>query len=75
MEHIHSKDPRKKKITDALKKKSGGTKVTVLTACVHVVTGEKFFHGKCLKKYSDCTSWQDLGFFKVTPEEAGVEWR
>lgn len=74
MKNIHSKDPRKKKITDALKRKSGGTKVTLLTSGIHKDTGEKFFHGRCLKRLIISREWQNLGFFKVTPEEAGVEW-
>jgi hypothetical protein len=42
--HVHSKDPRKPMIVSALKRKSGGTKVTEL-----VETEPGVFRGRCLR--------------------------
>lgn len=71
--HVHSQDPRKPKIVEALKRKSGGTKVTLL---VEVEPG--LFEGKCMKPattteqtwYGAIKRYEEVGFFRVTSREA-----
>jgi hypothetical protein len=70
--NVTSYDPRKKPIVDALKKKSGGTKVTLLKEI-----GPGVFEGSCLKGGGPATdmgaySWIELGKFQVTAAEAGL---
>lgn len=73
--HVHSQDPRKPKIVAALKRKSGGTKVTLLT---EIETG--IFEGKCMRPattvqktwYGATKRYEDLGMFVVNSLEAGL---
>lgn len=73
--HVHSQDPRKPKILAALKRKSGGTKVTLLT---EIEPG--IFEGKCQKPeiikdggFAIKTGkYEDLGMFVVNSLEAGL---
>ena len=76
MANITSDDPRKYKIVLALKMKSGGSKVTLLTE-----TNPGIFVGHCLKQeivvdqagYAHKTGkWTSLGDFVVTKEEADL---
>lgn len=71
--HVHSKDPRKPQIVAALKKRSGGNKVTLLTETLHPISG-LCFEGHCSKKCPGGrgTGYQSLGFFIVTAKEAGM---
>lgn len=71
--NVTSYDPRKKPIVDALKKKSGGTKVTLLKEI-----GPGIFEGRCLKSGGPVkdretrSSYIELGSFQVTAAEAGL---
>lgn len=62
--HVHSSDPRKPDIVAALKRKSGGTKVTLL---VETVPGT--FQGKCMWRTPRSSTWADLGVFQITDAE------
>ena len=67
MANITSKDPRKKTIVVALKRKSGGSKITMVKELK-----DGTFQGNSMKhngKGQPCTM---LGFFTVTKEEAGL---
>ena len=65
MKNIRSYDPRKKQIVEALRKKSGCSKITMLEE-----TAEGF-RGSCLKsKGNRC--FENMGKFTVTREEAGL---
>ena len=64
--HVHSKDPRKRAIVAALRRASGGTKVTMLE---EIAGG--LFQGSCLKK-GPTKIWDNLGKFTVTAKEAGL---
>lgn len=57
---VKSKDPRKPAIVAALKRSSGGTKVTNV-----VQTGEFQFSGDCMRKHGDKTHWVHLGTFTL----------
>ena len=67
--HIHSKDPRKPAIVAALRKASGGTKITMLE---EIAVG--VFQGSCLKKSQSFKKnyWDNLGKFTITAKEAGI---
>ena len=76
MKHVSSDDPRKWKITLALKLKSGGTKVTLVKEITPGV-----FQGHCQRQqivvdqagYAHKTGgYESLGFFTVTAKEAGL---
>lgn len=66
--HVHSQDPRKKKITDALKAKSGGTKITLVKE-VSDENGVRFI-GQCLAK--GLINWTNLGTFSVRAKDIGL---
>jgi hypothetical protein len=75
--HVHSKDPRKPAIVAALKRRSGGNKVTLL---VELEDG-KLFEGRCLKYVGAGNgrvrapimggngSYEELGTFQVSASE------
>lgn len=77
--HVRSTDPRKAAIVAALKRKSGGTKVTLLTENEGILTGP-YFQGKCMRRATkEVKNWngstamfEDLGVFQATPEECGL---
>lgn len=56
--HVHSADPRKAAIVAALKKKSGGTKVTLLKEIA-----PNTFTGSCLRSVG--RRYEQLGEFTV----------
>ncbi len=74
--HVNSRDPRKAAIVTALKRKSGGTKVTNVTETVEtdqIVTGVhekdiKVFSGDCMRVNRQGT-WDRLGTFHVQESE------
>jgi hypothetical protein len=66
MKNIKSTDPRKKAITNAIKAKSGGTKVTLVKEL-----NDGTFQGHALKTNGKGPQ-TSLGFFTVTSEEAGL---
>lgn len=76
MKNVTSKDPRKPRIVHALKKKSGGNKVTLLKEISPGV-----FQGHCMKPerikeggfFLSTGKSESLGNFTVTAEEAGLE--
>lgn len=67
--NVTSKDPRKPAIVAALKRKSGGGKVTLLT---ELSNGN--FMGHCLLKITlgRGSKWESLGAFEVSPAEVGL---
>lgn len=65
--NLTSYDQRKKPVVIALKKKSGGTKVTLLKE-----TGPGVFEGKCHALEVETGCWDVLGTFTVTAKEAGI---
>ncbi len=58
---IKSTDPIKKPVVAALKKASGGSKVT---SVVQVGPGQ--FAGRCMTRVKGTLGWKDLGVFEVT---------
>lgn len=69
MANILSKDPRKKFIMAALKRKTGATKVTL----VREMPGGGTFQGNCMKRESGSLSFVCLGLHEVTAAECGFE--
>lgn len=71
--HVKSTDPRKAQIVAALKRKSGGGKVTLVTEDVGPITG-LYFQGSCMRKLPGGrgAGYEDLGVFQVTAKEAGL---
>lgn len=67
--HITSRDPRKPAIVAALKRKSGGTKVTLLE---EIAPGQ--YRGNCLRGDGNTRhgGWTQLGTFEVTEEEVAL---
>lgn len=64
MKNIRSTDPRKPAIVAALKRDSGGTKVTTLQEIRPGV-----YHGQCMKKTPGSHIWTYIGLFEITQEE------
>jgi len=62
--HVHSKDPRKPMIVSALKRKSRGTKVTVLQEIEPGV-----FRAQCLKPEPGSKLFRQIGEFTVTIDD------
>ena len=67
MKNIKSTDPRKKLISNAIKAKSGGSKVTLVKEL-----NDGTFQGHALKTKGRDQPQDSLGFFIVTKEEAGI---
>jgi hypothetical protein len=67
--HVRSTDPRKPAIVAALKKLSGGTKVTNLSEYNSTKkNGNHWFHGDCLKLATG-GKWTKLGTFGVRADD------
>lgn len=64
---VKSTDPVKAKVMQALKAKSGATKVTQVTK-----VNETTYSGQCFKKKPDSRKFDDLGTVEVTTEEVGA---
>jgi hypothetical protein len=67
MKNVKSTDPRKKSITNAIKAKSGATRVTLVKEL-----NDGTFSGHALKTNGRGKEQTSLGFFTVTSEEAGL---
>jgi hypothetical protein len=63
---VHSTDPRKPYIMDALKKESGGNKVT----CIREL-GDGYFKGNCMS--GNRSGYEKLGIFTVKMDFTGME--
>lgn len=66
--NIPSHDPRKTKIVEVLKKKSGGGRVTLVKEISPGV-----FQGHCHKYDAGNGLYHSLGYFSTTYEECGFE--
>lgn len=72
--HVHSKDPRKIRITDALKRMSGGGRVSLLTEVripgIDGGTAEQhIFRGHCSAYDTKTGFWNSLGMFEIEAKD------